>query len=153
ESLTQEVAYEGLLLKQRRQLHERIGSLLEGDGGASAERSALLAHHYVRSDNREKAVEALLRAAREAEQVPSYRAAARFYREAWELAETGFGRNAERQLERVAVEAAIGLSRMRVIYNVPDTGDDERLMLRGRELAASLGDKQSEAGLCTFLGM
>ena len=29
ESLTQEVAYESLLLKQRRQLHERIGLLLE----------------------------------------------------------------------------------------------------------------------------
>src|SRR5439155_12258085 len=31
ESLTQEVAYEGLLLKQRRQLHERIGHLLEAE--------------------------------------------------------------------------------------------------------------------------
>src|SRR2546426_4546782 len=46
ESLTQEVAYEGLLLKQRRQLHERVGLLLEAEPAEmTAERSALLAHH------------------------------------------------------------------------------------------------------------
>src|SRR5439155_27103575 len=33
ESLTQEVAYESLLLRQRRQLHERIGTLLETSPG------------------------------------------------------------------------------------------------------------------------
>src|SRR3989454_5820698 len=42
ESLTQEVAYEGLLLKQRRQLHERVALLLESEPGeAGPERSAL----------------------------------------------------------------------------------------------------------------
>src|SRR5207245_376385 len=33
ESLTQEVAYEGLLLKQRRQLHERVALVLESEPG------------------------------------------------------------------------------------------------------------------------
>src|SRR5207247_613738 len=61
ESLTQEVAYEGLLLKQRRQLHERVALVLEAEPGeAGPERSALLAHHYARSDNRAKALAALL---------------------------------------------------------------------------------------------
>src|SRR5262249_15516095 len=67
ESLTQEVAYEGLLLKQRRQLHERVALQLEASGDEqSVERTALLAHHFARSDNRPKAIEALLRAAQEA---------------------------------------------------------------------------------------
>src|SRR5207245_1681404 len=88
ESLTQEVAYEGLLLKQRRQLHERVALLLEAEPGeAGPERSALLAHHYARSDNRAKAMAALLRAAQDAEDLPSYRTAVDFYRRRWELAE------------------------------------------------------------------
>src|SRR5205085_10873668 len=73
ESLTQEVAYEGLLLRQRRELHDRIGQLLEAlPGEVNAERSALLAHHYTRSENREKAIGALARAARDAERIPSF---------------------------------------------------------------------------------
>jgi len=68
ESLTQEVAYESLLLKQRRQLHERIGQLIEAlPGDMTAERSALLAHHYTRGESRGKALEALLRAADDAD--------------------------------------------------------------------------------------
>ena len=67
ESITQEVAYEGLLLKQRRQLHEHIAQLLEASPGEpTVERAASLAHHYSRSDNREKTVQALLAAAHNA---------------------------------------------------------------------------------------
>src|SRR3989454_3313253 len=67
ESVTQEVAYEGLLLKQRRQLHERAGLLLEASPGEqSAEARALIAHHFARSDDRARAVEALSRAAADA---------------------------------------------------------------------------------------
>src|SRR5438874_1838849 len=88
ESLTQEVAYEGLLLKQRRQLHERIGHLIEAEPGEmTAERAGLLAHHFGRGDDRAKAIEALLRAGELAERLPSYRTASDFYRRAWELAD------------------------------------------------------------------
>src|SRR5262249_60602477 len=95
ESLTQEVAYESLLLKQRRQLHDRVGALLEAiPGKPNAERSALLAHHYARSENREKAIEALLRAAADAEQLPSYRAAVDFFQQAWGVAEAALAEDA-----------------------------------------------------------
>src|SRR5439155_21152883 len=68
ESLTQEVAYDGLLLKQRRLIHERIGLMLEAEpDDGNAERVALLAHHFSRSDNRRKALDALLAAARHAQ--------------------------------------------------------------------------------------
>src|SRR5262249_20857767 len=88
ESLTPEAAYEGLLLRQRRQLHERIATLLaEEPGEVTAERSAVLAHHLARSDNRAKAVDALLAAGQAAERLPSFRTAIDFYRRAWELAD------------------------------------------------------------------
>ena len=81
ESLTQEIAYEGLLLRQRRQLHERVAQQLERQPGAGPERSALLAHHWSRSDDRRKAAEALLAAARARRE--SRTACRRPYRRAW----------------------------------------------------------------------
>src|SRR5215470_4161116 len=89
ESLTQEVAYDSLLLKQRRVLHERVAALLEeGGGDPSLARPSLIAHHYALSDNRSKAVETLLRAATDAERLPSFRSALELDRQAWEIAES-----------------------------------------------------------------
>ena len=139
ESLTLEVAYEGLLLRQRRQLHERIALLLETSLPSSAsERSALLAHHFARSDNRDRAVEALLQAAREAAELPSYRSAAGFYRQAWELAEAG-GAGDERA-RRAILQATQGFASLTVLFNLPQVADAERAAARGRELAEQLGD-------------
>ena len=153
ESLTQEVAYEGLLLKQRRQLHERIGALLDASSGETTpERSALLAHHYARSDNREKAVSSLLRAARDAERVPSWRTAARFYRAAWDLLEPELTPGDE-PLHRLAIAAAVGLGRMVVIYNAPDTGNAEHVAQRALLLARQVGDAAAESGLHVYQGM
>ena len=156
ESLTQEVAYEGLLLKERRQLHERIGHMLEEEAvDNDPELPALLAYHYARSDNRGKAVEALLHAAQRAEQLPSYDTAVRCFRQAWDLASQALdqGENADPQLQRAAVAAAVGLCRMSVIYTVPDDGMTETAAHRGRELAGALGDLTAVAGLWTYQGM
>ena len=157
ESLAQEVAYEALLLRERRQLHERIGFLLEDTlDEADAERDALLAHHFARSDNREKAIAALLRAAHRAETLPSYTAAVHLFRQAWELADAslaGDGAGTDERLRRWVVEAALGLARAVVLYGPSHLADAERAARRGRELAEALGDVQSHAGLCLFLGM
>ncbi|HWP64654.1 MAG TPA: AAA family ATPase, partial [Candidatus Limnocylindria bacterium] len=83
ESVTQEVAYEGLLLRQRRLLHDRAAALLEQrSGGDGVQRSALIAYHRARGDDRRAAVDALLAAGRDAEAVPSYVTAAQFYEQA-----------------------------------------------------------------------
>ena len=157
ESLAQDVAYETLLLKERRQLHERIGLLLESTRDESdAERDALLAHHFARSDNRERAIAALLRAAHRAEQLPSYITAAKLFRQAWELADAALdsaGAGAGEHLQRSAIEAAVGLARAVVLYGPLHLSDAERAARRGRELAEALGDVESLAGLCLFLGM
>jgi tetratricopeptide (TPR) repeat protein len=145
ESLTQEVAYEGLLLKQRRQLHERIGLLLEGTPGEpSAERSALLAHHFARSDNRAKAVEALLRAADDAAELPSYRTAVELYQRAWEVAETD---GADERFRRAALEATRSIAGLATLIGFPTLEEADRAAHRGRELAEALGDTEALAGL------
>jgi class 3 adenylate cyclase/tetratricopeptide (TPR) repeat protein/ABC-type lipoprotein export system ATPase subunit len=158
ESLTQEVAYEALLLKERRQLHERIGHMLEEEAiDNDPELPALLAHHFALSDNREKAIEALLHAAQRAEHLPSYDIAVRCYRQAWDLAadtmEKNGGAAADERSIRAAVAAAVGLCRMVVIYSVPDDGASERAAHRGRELANALGDQANVAALWTYQGM
>jgi tetratricopeptide (TPR) repeat protein len=152
ESLTQEVAYEGLLLRQRRQLHERVALLLETSLPSTAsERSALLAHHFARSDNRDRAVEALLQAAREAAELPSYRSSAGFYRQAWELAEAGGGD--DERARRTILEATRGFSSLTVLFNLPQVADAERAAARGRQLAEELGDPEALSSMNYMQGI
>jgi len=65
--LTQEVAYNSLLIERRKQLHERVGLALEAlFTGQLEDHLDELAHHYSRSDNVAKAVEYLGRAGQQA---------------------------------------------------------------------------------------
>jgi class 3 adenylate cyclase/tetratricopeptide (TPR) repeat protein len=62
-ALTQEVAYNSVLMERRKQLHERIGDALETlDASSLDDHLSQLAHHYGRSSNTEKAIEYLERA-------------------------------------------------------------------------------------------
>ena len=66
-ALTQEVAYNSVLIERRKQLHERIGAALETLYASSLDdHLAELAHHYSRGNNPAKAVDYLGRAAQQA---------------------------------------------------------------------------------------
>jgi class 3 adenylate cyclase/predicted ATPase len=68
-ALTQEVAYNSLLIERRKQLHERAGQALESIFADQLDDHLTeLAHHYSHSDNLEKAVEYLGRAGQQAMQ-------------------------------------------------------------------------------------
>ena len=156
ESLTQEVAYEGLLLKERRQLHERVGQMLEEQSDdAVPERAALAALHFARSDNRRKAVEALLRAGNDSERRPSWSVAEDFYRQAWGLAEALLeeGTNGDAALRRLAMEAAKSFGRINRLYGSSVPAGLEGALQRGRELAEELGDVESVGTFLVFNGM
>jgi len=59
-ALTQEVAYNGLLVKSQKEIHEKIGKALEELQSERLEdHCEVLAYHYMRSENKEKAVEYL----------------------------------------------------------------------------------------------
>ena len=73
-ALTQEVAYNSLLVERRKLLHERAGEALESlFAGQLEDHLDELAHHYGRSDNVDKAVEYLGRAGQQALQRSAYR--------------------------------------------------------------------------------
>ncbi len=148
ESLTQEVAYESLLLKERRVLHERIGAMLEARGA----RPNLVAHHFARSDNVTKAIDTLLAAAKDAEQLPAYRSALDLYRRAWEITEsTSPEGNAE--AEARLLQSALGYCRVAVLY----ASSEDPLARRAAELciatATTTGDQTSLGLAKTYLGM
>ena len=66
-ALTQEVAYNSVLMERRQQLHERTAAALETLYASTVEEHlAELAHHYGRSANPDKAVEYLTRAGQQA---------------------------------------------------------------------------------------
>ena len=66
-ALTQEVAYNSLLIERRKLLHERAGQALESMFAEQLDdHLSQLAHHYSRSDNVSKAVEYLGRAGQQA---------------------------------------------------------------------------------------
>lgn len=142
ESLTQEVAYDSLLLRQRRQLHGRVAALLEqGDVDAVLARPALVAHHYALSDDRPRAVEMLLAAATEAERLPSFRSAVELYRQAWELGEAALRDGAtDPRFRAWVMQASAGYTRITVLYGTSADPEAERAALRARELALALGD-------------
>jgi len=157
ESLTQEVAYDSLLLRQRRQLHERVAGLLER-GAADPTllvRPSVIAHHYALSDNRAKAVETLLRAAAEAERVPSFRTALDLCRQAWEIAEAALRDRdgADPNMRRWLMEATFGYARLTVLYGSSADPDAERAAVRGRQLAIELGDQGVASTLLSMQGM
>jgi class 3 adenylate cyclase/tetratricopeptide (TPR) repeat protein len=87
-ALTQEVAYDGLLEAHRQKLHEAVGRTLEHIYGDRArEHAELLAHHFQRSANTERAVHYLLLANRRADQRNALDEAYEYYRAAKELLE------------------------------------------------------------------
>ncbi len=88
-ALTQEVAYDSVLMNRRRTIHERTAAALEEMFAATLDdHLAELAHHYSRSANASKAVEYLRRAAQQAGARSAYNDAIGYGREALRLIAT-----------------------------------------------------------------
>ncbi|MEX2204639.1 MAG: adenylate/guanylate cyclase domain-containing protein [Myxococcota bacterium] len=161
ESLTQEVAYEGLLLRERRSLHDRVAEILEAESrdptqaGDARGRLALAAHHLARGDDPERGIKALLAAGQHALSLPSYGDAMRLYREAWQLAEATLDETREPTLalKRIALEAAVGICAAAAVYGDSETEASDRAPKRGLALAEEVGDLDLHANLLASYGL
>jgi tetratricopeptide (TPR) repeat protein len=148
-SLTQEVAYDSLLLKKKQEIHERIGMAIEElYPDRLEELYEMLAHHYSRSENLEKAYQYLKLSGGKAMLSYSYLEALWFYKEAInvlsKLPETE--ENKRRGIEvRLSMEHCIGFS--------PDRGEVFRIMHEGERLAKDLGDEKSLARFYSVIGV
>src|SRR4029077_18074679 len=137
-ALTQEVAYNALLVERRKLLHERAGMALESMfAGQLDDHLDELAHHYNRSDNVAKAVEYLGRAGQQALQRSAYADAISSLSGAINLVH-----NLQDRPERIRRELLLRLALGPALIAVKGwaSPEVERVYTRARELCEQLGD-------------
>ncbi|HWN58027.1 MAG TPA: adenylate/guanylate cyclase domain-containing protein, partial [Methylomirabilota bacterium] len=137
-ALTQEVAYNALLVERRKQLHERAGLALESMFAERLEDHLdELAHHYSRSDNSGKAVEYLGRAGQQALQRSAYADAISSLSAALDLVQK-LPDGPERIRRELTLQLAVASALVAVRgYGAPKT---LRAYTRAYELCERLGD-------------
>ena len=142
-ALTQEIAYNSLLLKKRRDVHERIGQAIEElYHDRLEELYEMLAYHYSRSQNSEKAYHYLKLAGNKAARSYSNWEAFHFYREVLKVLnkEPDTVENKRKGIEiRLLMEGPI--------VSLAHPEDSFQIIKEGENLATELGDEKS---LATF---
>ena len=107
-ALTQEVAYDSVLMQRRRTIHERTATALEEMFAATLDdHVAELAHHYSRSANAPKAVEYLTHAAEQAAIRSAYSDAIGYAREALRVIAT-MPESRERDHRELQIQMMLG---------------------------------------------
>jgi predicted ATPase len=137
-ALTQEVAYNALLVERRKSLHERAGAVLESMfAGQLDDHLSESAHHYSRSDNVAKAVEYLGLAGQQAAQRSAYADAISNLSTAINLFQS-LPDTPERPRRELFIQLALGPALIAVKgYAAPEV---ERAYTRARELCELLGN-------------
>lgn len=106
-ALSQEATYESILLQKRRELHAKVAQVIEATFAERLEEfCSLLAYHYARAEEWEKARDYLFRAGDQAGGVAADSEALAYYRHALELYERTLGSLWD-QVERASLERKI----------------------------------------------
>ena len=137
-ALTQEVAYNSLLLERRKTLHERTAQALEALFVDSADEHLVdLSYHYSRSGNDSRAIDYLVRAGKQAHQRSAHSQAATYLQQA--LTRLNYQpASAERDRKEIAIHA--GLADAAVVMSGYAAAEYEHHLTRRHELAQRLGD-------------
>ena len=148
-ALSQEVAYNSLLLKSRKEIHEKIGKAIEELYPDRLEEFyEMLAYHYSRSNNEEKASHYLKLSGDKAVNNFSTPEAYRFYSEAAKLL-LNQPDNSENRKSRL--EVLQPMARIAIIFGCPD-GSLE-LLKEGERAAKDVGDTKALAHFQTTIGI
>jgi predicted ATPase/class 3 adenylate cyclase len=137
-ALTQEVAYNSLLIERRKQLHELAGQALESIfAGQLDDHLTQLAHHYSFSDNLDKAIEYFGRAGQQALQRSAHADAITGLNAAVDLLKT-----LPNSFERIQRELPLQLALGSVLSATKGWSalEVERAFARARELCERLSD-------------
>jgi predicted ATPase/class 3 adenylate cyclase len=137
-ALTQEVAYNAVLLEWRRVLHERAAQTIEGlFAERLPEHYHTLAHHYSRSGNTSKAVDYMHRAGHQAVERSAYGEAISYLTTALDLL-TALPESHERSQQELTVQMTLGMAlRAAKGNNAPEV---EQLYTRARALCEQVGE-------------
>lgn len=136
--LTQEVAYNAVVLERRRVLHERVAQAIEGlFPDRLPEHYYTLAHHYSRSGNNARAVDYLYRAGQQAVERSAYAETVSHLTTALDLLTT-LPETRERNRQELAVQTTLGMA-----LGAPRgqaAPEVERLYSRARALCEQVGE-------------
>jgi predicted ATPase/class 3 adenylate cyclase len=137
-ALTQEVAYNSLLIERRKQLHEGAGQALESIfSGQLDDHLGQLAHHYSHSDNLDKAIKYLGRAGQQALQRSAYADAINDLTAAIDLLQKLPDGSGLTQLE---LPLQLALGQTFIVQKGWAAQEVERAFTRAREICAGQGD-------------
>jgi class 3 adenylate cyclase len=147
-ALTQEVAYNSLLLKRRKEIHERIGQAIEQ---IYAERLQefyeMLAYHYAKSENLEKTYQYMKLSGEKSMRSYSTWEAFRFYREAI----NALNRMPETERnKREQIELCLLLSIPMLLLGYPE--NSLQILQEGEKHAKAAGDERSLSIFYSKLG-
>ncbi len=147
-ALTQEVAYNSLLLKRRKEIHERIGKAIEELYQDRLEDFyEVLAHHYSRSEGSEKAYHYLKLSGDKAVRSYSLWEAFRFYKEAINVLNK-LPETEENKRRGIEVRLLMAFPIMSLAY--PE--DSLEILQEGERLSKELGDERSLANFYSNIG-
>jgi len=138
-ALMHEIAYNNLLIRKRREIHERIGEATESLYPERIEEFfEILAHHYSRSENRQKAFKYLKLSGMKAIQNSSLWEAFRLFQEALQglskLAQTD-------EVKRDQIELRLHLASPMISLGFPE--NSLQLLKEGEKLSKEVGDTKS----------
>jgi class 3 adenylate cyclase/tetratricopeptide (TPR) repeat protein len=147
-ALTQEVAYNSLLLKRRKEIHEKIGKAMETlYPDRLEEHYELLAYHYASSANVDKAVEYLNLANQKAAKLNAMEEAEAYFDHAMELLDT-LPETEENRRRRIALLVNQWIVFM-LLIKMSEYYD---LLTRYEPMARGLGNPELLGAFCGRLG-
>ena len=145
-ALIQDVAYNSLLIARRKEIHENIGTAIETINSERLEEFyEILAHHYSRSDNHEKAYYYLKLSGDKSVDSYSNWEAYRFYLEAIEVLKK-MSESEESKRKQIDIHCLIGNLMMQL--GVPQ--DMFQSFEEGEKLSKEVGDSKNLAAFYNF---
>jgi tetratricopeptide (TPR) repeat protein len=147
-ALTQEVAYNSLLLKRRREIHEKIGGAIEGLYPMRLEEfHEVLAYHYSKSDNSEKACRYQILSGNKATNNYSNWEAFHSYKRAIDILKKI---DESDENKRRQVEVYLLMATCMIALSYPE--GSFQMLREGERLTKELGDEKSHATFCSRMG-
>jgi class 3 adenylate cyclase/tetratricopeptide (TPR) repeat protein len=147
--LTQEVAYNSLLLKKRKEIHEEIGEAIEAlYPDRLEEQYELLAYHFTSSANKDRALHYLDLANQKAAKLNAMEEAKAYFDEAMELLDT-LPEDEKNRQRRISLLVNQGIVIMLLVFKYQEYYD---LLTRYESMARDLGNPELLGAFYARLG-
>ena len=148
-ALTQEVAYNSLLLKRRKEIHEKIGKAIEEIYPDRLEEFyEMLAYHYSKSDNLDKACQYLKLSGNKATRSYSNVEAFHFYKDVIDILRQ---KPETKQNKKEQLEVILSMAVPTRLSGYPE--DSLKFLEEGERLCKELGDEKSLAAISNLIGL